>query len=413
MSSARPQQIARPDESPRRWVILGLLFCITVINFIDRQTLSVLAPKLKEIFGFSSTEYGRIVAAFQLGMMAGEFPMGALMDRMGVRFGFTFAVLWWSFATALHSVGRNIWHFGLFRFWMGTGECGNFSGGMKVVSQWFGRNDRAFAVGIFNSGAMVGSMIAPPLIVWLQFRYGWQWAFVIPGAIGCLWVVLWRIAYREPAVGLDRNAKGAAVSARELLRYKQTWAVMLCRMIAGPVVQFYWYWTPDYLYSSRGMSLAAIGAFAWIPFLMGDIGSVTGGWTARQLLRGGYSVVATRRATLLFGSVCCLGSLAVVSVANAAAAIAVIGVVLFGHTFLSANYFAVITDLFPERAVGRVTGLTGLAGGFGGLVFPLVTGVLIDKVSWAPVFVLAALMPLIGVVLLLLLARGLKPAQLP
>jgi ACS family hexuronate transporter-like MFS transporter len=187
---------------------------------------------------------------------------------------------------------------------------------------------------------------------------------------------------------------------------------MLCRMLAGPVVQFYWYWTPDYLYSSRGMSLAAIGAFAWIPFLMGDIGSVTGGWAAGQLLRRGWSVLATRRTTLLFGAVCCLGSLAVVGVPNAAAAIAIIGMVLFGHTFLSANFFAVITDLFPERAVGRVTGLTGIAGGLGGLVFPLITGILIDKFSWAPVFVIAALMPLAGVAALLLLARGMRPAEI-
>jgi ACS family hexuronate transporter-like MFS transporter len=160
------------------------------------------------------------------------------------------------------------------------------------------------------------------------------------------------------------------------------------------------------------MSLAAIGAFAWIPFLMGDIGSISGGWSARSLLRRNYSIAATRCATLLFGSACCLGSLAVIAAPNAAAAIAIIGVVLFGHTFLSANYLAVITDLFPERAVGRVTGLTGLAGGFGGLVFPLLTGILIDRVSWAPVFVIAALMPLAGVAALLILAPGLRPAQL-
>ena len=398
-------------DSTRRWVILGLLFFITVINFVDRQTLSVLAPRLKEMFGFSSTEYGRIVAAFQFGMMIGEFPMGALMDRWGVRAGFTFAVLWWSMATGLHAVGRSIWHFGIFRFWMGTGECGNFSGGMKVVSRWFDRNDRAFAVGVFNSGSMVGSMIAPPLIVWLQYRFGWQWAFAIPALVGVVWVVLWRMAYRDPGLGAVED-QGPQVNARELLRHRQTWAVMLIRMLAGPVVQFYWYWTPDYLYNQRGMSLAAIGAFAWIPFLMGDIGNIFGGWSAGRLLRWKWSVAATRRTTLLFGAICCLGSLAVVGVGSAGAAIAVIGLVLFGHAFLSANFFAVITDLFPDRAVGRVTGLTGVAGGFGGLVFPLITGHLVDRVGWSPVFVMAAVLPLAGVALLLLLAPGMKPAKL-
>ena len=153
-----------------RWRILALLFLITVVNFLDRQSLSVVAPVLREEFRLSATDYGRIVASFQFGMMSGEFPMGWLMDRRGVRFGFTFAVISWSLATAMHVFGRSALSFGLFRFWMGTGECGNFSGGMKVVSQWFPVRERAFAVGIFNSGTMIGAMIAPPLIAFLMLR---------------------------------------------------------------------------------------------------------------------------------------------------------------------------------------------------------------------------------------------------
>jgi ACS family hexuronate transporter-like MFS transporter len=278
---------------------------------------------------------------------------------------------------------------------------------MKVVTRWFDRNDRAFAVGVFNSGTMIGSMIAPPLIVWLQHRFGWQMAFVIPAVAGGLWVMFWRAVYREPPT-LAAGTAREKVNARELLRYRQTWAVMLIRMLAGPVVQFYWYWTPDYLYSQRGMSLAAIGAFAWIPFLMGDLGNIMGGWIAGLLLRRNWSVPATRWATLLFGALCCLASLAVVGVPTAAWALAVISIVLFGHAFLSANFFAVITDMFPERAVGRVTGLTGVAGGFGGLLFPLITGILVDKVSWTPVFVLAAFMPLLALLALLVLAPGMR-----
>jgi ACS family hexuronate transporter-like MFS transporter len=222
--------------------------------------------------------------------------------------------------------------------------------------------------------------------------------------------VLWRAVYREPAI-MPAETGPAKVKAGELLRYRQTWGVMLIRMLAGPVVQFYWYWTPDYLYSQRGMSLAAIGAFAWIPFLMGDLGNLLGGWIAGLMLRRNWSVAATRWATLLFGALCCLGSLAVVGVPTAGWAIAVISVVLFGHAFLSANFFAVITDLFPDKAVGRVTGLTGVAGGLGGLLFPLITGVLVDKVSWTPVFVLAAVLPLLGLAAaLLLLGPKMRPA---
>ena len=161
-----------------------MLFCVTMINFIDRQTLSVTAPKLREIFQLSNTQYGIIVSAFQFGMVAGEFPMGWLMDWRGARFGLTFAVIWWSIANAMHALARSLTHFSLFRFWLGTGECGNFSGGNKVVSQWFPVKERAFAIGIFNSASMIGTMVAPFLIVPILHRYGWQTAFLVPSLLG-------------------------------------------------------------------------------------------------------------------------------------------------------------------------------------------------------------------------------------
>jgi ACS family hexuronate transporter-like MFS transporter len=155
-----------------RWRILALLFCITIINFVDRQSLSIVAPLLRESLTLSNTDYGIIVAAFQMGMMLGEFPMGSLMDRFGVRFGFSFAVTWWSIANALHSIARSMLHFSFLRFWLGTGECGNYSGGLKTVSNWFPVRERALAVGIFNSGSMIGSVIAPPLLVMLTLKFG-------------------------------------------------------------------------------------------------------------------------------------------------------------------------------------------------------------------------------------------------
>src|SRR5580704_17206272 len=404
-----------PATNRMRWTILALLFSITVINFIDRQTLSILAPKLKETFHFNSTEYGRIVACFQFGMMMSEFPMGILMDRLGTRFGFSFAVLWWSLATALHAFGRSVWTFGILRFWMGTGEAGNFSGAMKVVTRWFPDREKTLAVGVFNGGSMIGSILAPPLIVALNQWFGWRVAFIAPAFLGVVWVLCWRRVYRMPAAEeriLPGQTEGHAIANFELLRYRQTWALMLCRFLAGPVIQFYWYWMPDYLYNIRGMSLVAIGAFSWIPYLLGDAGSIGGGWAAGRLLAKGFSVSSTRRITMLIGSVCCLGSLAVVATPSVAWAIALIGLVLFGHTLYFANFFATISDLFPSNAVGRVTGLTGVSGGLGGILFPLLTGYLVDHYSYVPAFTIAALLPLAGMFGLFSLASKMRPVNI-
>lgn len=414
-ASPDPYETASRGASPNRlrWVILGLLFAITVINFIDRQTLSILAPKLKEIFQFRSTEYGAIVACFQLGMMSAEFPMGLLMDRLGTRFGFSFAVLWWSIATGLHAVAGSARSFGALRFWMGTGECGNFSGGMKVVTRWFPTSERTLAIGIFNGGTMIGSILAPPLIVALNQWFGWRVAFLVPAGLGAIWALCWRRIYRIPAaderVGQD-GVEAGYLASFDLLRRRQTWGLMLCRFLAGPVSQFFWYWMPDYLYNLRGMSLLAIGAFSWLPYLLGGIGSIAGGCAAGWLLSHGFTPWNTRRLTMLLGSLCCLGSLAVVAAPSAAWAIGIMGVVLFGFTFYSANFFASISDWFPASAVGRVTGLTGITGGLGGIAFPLLTGYLVDHYSYAPAFTIAALLPLAGMCALFLLASKMHSA---
>ena len=409
-------QTAEHQEKPAgsRWIILALLLAVTVINFIDRQTLSVLAPKIREMLHLSHEAYGRIVAAFQFGMMSGEFPVGWLMDRWGVRLGLGLAVFWWSIATGLHAFARSGLQFGLLRYWMGTGECGNYSGGVKTVNEWFPRAERTLAIGIFNSGSMVGAMVAPPLVVFLAARYGYRWAFLLPAVFGACWVPLWWKLYGsaskqkrlKPGQGQVREASGWA-----LLRYRQSWSVMACRFLVGPIAQFYWYWMPDYLYTVRGLSLREIGMLSWIPFLLGDIGSISGGWAAGLLLKRHFSLKSARQITMYAGAILCLGSFAVSFVPTAAQALAVIGMVMFGHTFLSANMFASVTDMFPDDEVGRATGLHGICGGLSGFLFPLLTGFLVDHFSYAPAFALAAIMPLAGVMALFAISQGLRPVN--
>ena len=401
------------QHSPRRWLVLALLFTITVINFVDRQTLSVLAPVLRQAFHLSNAAYGRIVAALQFGMMSGEFPMGWFMDRWGARIGMSFAVLWWSGATGAQVFANNGLKFGITRFWMGTGECGNYSGGIKTVTQLFVRRERTLAIGIFNSGSMVGATLAPPLIVYLLHRFGFRAAFLVPAVAGLLWVPLWwAVRGRDERQAYVAEQEAAHDPLRRLLTEPSVWAVMLCRFFVGPVIQFYWYWIPNYLYSVRHMSMTQIGALAWLPFFLGDLGGVAGGATAGALERAGMRTVNVRRVTMYGGAVLCGASFFVPYLPHMSAAMIMIGVAVLGHNFLSANMYGAITDLFPDHRIGRVTGLTGVAGGLSGLMFPLLTGVLVDRVSYTPVFLLIALMPLVGTVLLFLLGKGYRRPSL-
>jgi ACS family hexuronate transporter-like MFS transporter len=401
-----------------RWYVLALLFLVTVINFIHRLTLSVVAPVIRTEFHLSNTDYGAIVSAFMFGMMVGEFPVGWLMDRIGVRGGFSFSVVWWSLAAGLHAIARTAMQFSIFRFWMGTGECGNFSGGMKVVAEWFPARERAFAVGVFNAGSMIGSLVTPPLIVWIMLHFGWRMAFVGPSLLGFVWVLVWRKVYRplakHPKVTPEEAAYIRAGQPpvshvhppnRVLLRHAQGWGLILCRLLVGPVIQFYWFWMPNYLHDVRGLTLVMIGWSAWIPYLFGDVGSIGGGWFAGFMMRRGVSLHRARMITMWSGAACCAMSIGVPMASSAAVAIGFMCLVMFGHTWLSANMFAAISDIYPENAVGRMTALTGIAGGISGLVFPLLTGFLVDKVSYTPVFLIAAFMPAAGVLCLSTMGR--------
>ncbi|AXC12698.1 Hexuronate transporter [Acidisarcina polymorpha] len=386
-----------------------MLLTITIINFIDRQTVSVLAPVLRQLLHLSNEQYGRIVSAFQLGMTAGEFPMGWLMDRWGVRVGLAGAVLWWSAATGTQSMTRSGLQLGLTRFWMGTGECGNYSGGMKAIFRLFAPGERTLAIGIFNSGSMVGATIAPPLVIFLAQRYGFRTAFLVPALLGIFWTPFWLYLYRD--VASKRPTLTVTTSLRTLLTRSSAWGVMLCRFFIGPVMQFYWYWIPSYLYSVRHLSLAQIGLLGWVPFLLGDTGGIAGGWVAGWLQKRGLSIYSVRRITMYSSATLCLASLGVPYLTNTAAAFFAIGIAVMADNFLSANMFGAVTDLFPDHAVGRATGLTGVAGGLSGLLFPLLTGHLVDHVSYAPVFVMVGFMPLIGTALLFLIGREYRSLQ--
>lgn len=415
----------RTDGSVR-WTILALLFLVTVINFVDRLTLSFVAPILRDTFDLSNTDYGEIVSFFVLGMMIGEFPMGWIMDRRGPRFGFSLAVIWWSIANGLHALARTKWQFSFLRFWMGTGECGNYPGGVKVIGQWFPPRERALAMGIMNAASLVGGMITPPLVAGIVLLLNWQAAFLLPSLLGMLWVIVWRRFYSPPEVHPRITPKELALIQSEpdpegdvptlgrLLRLPQTWGLMLCRLLVGPVIQFYLFWLPEYLYRTRGYTMAMIGFLAILPPLFGDVGSVGGGWISGWLMKHGMAAHRARRLVMGVGGLLCALSVVVVTAQSPWIWWGAICLVYLGHYALSANMFATITDLFPNNVASRVTALTGVAAGLSGWFFPRLTGRLVDQVSYQPVFILAAIMPLTGVLVLFFLTRsrqtGMGPA---
>jgi ACS family hexuronate transporter-like MFS transporter len=410
----RDENIASSSDHGSRhpWAVLSLLFTLTVIVFIARQSLSVMAPVLRTMFHLSNQAYGRIVSALGFGMMTGEFPVGYLMDRLGARLGLSVVVCWWSAATGSLMLAGSGLGLGLSQFWRGTGECGAYSGGIKTVTRLFPKKDRTLAIGIFNGGSVIGATIAPPLIVYLLQHYGFRTAFLLPTVAGFLWIPLWWLVYkREPKIAAPIGQN--AVSSRQLLGQSSTWAVMLCRFFIGPVMQFYWYWIPSYLYSARHLSMVQIGTIGWIPFLMGDVGGVAGGWVGGILLRSGFSVRNARRLSMYGSALVCAASLAVPFMRGIGPAMVMICVAIAADNFLSAHMFAAITDLFPDAQVGRAAGLMGIAAGLSGMLFPLLTGFLVDRISYAPAFMLVGIMPMVGTIALFAVGRKYRTLDQP
>jgi ACS family hexuronate transporter-like MFS transporter len=399
-----------------RWWIASLLFLATVINYIDRQTLSVLAPVLRDQFQMSNTDYSRIVFAFLLAYMIMQSGSGRIMDRLGTRLGFSLTIAWWSAAAMLHATASSILSFGLFRFLLGLGEAGNWPGAVKAISEWFPPKERAFAIGFFNSGSTIGAVIAPPLVAWIALTWGWRSAFILTGALGLLWLVLWLMFYRLPAehrwirksellyIQTAAQAEAhAAVRPRwlDLFRYKQVWGLVLGRMLADPVWWFYVFWLPEYLKRERNFSLAMIGYFAWIPFLTADLGNLAGGAASGSLIKRGWSVLASRKTVMVASAVVMMAGIPAVLAKDANAALALISLATFAYSTWAANILTLPADLFPQHVVASVSGLSGTGAALGGMVFTLIIGIVVDRFSYLPVFVAAGVMPLVAALFIL------------
>ena len=396
------------QPSPKRWGILFLLFLSIMINLIDRQVLSVMAPVIRDELGLTNTDYSQILFAFLLGLTLFQYPVGSMIDRKGTRFGLPLIMFVWAVANGLHAVARNLWHLRIFRFFLGAGECGNYSGGIKVISQWFPIRERALAGGIFNSGTVAGAFLAPMLIVPLGSHFGWRMTFIIPSALGLLWIIPWLAFYR------DRTTQPTAALAQQrtsflpLLRIRHVWGAILIRALGGPVVHFYWYWLPEYLRRERGFSMEEIGWTAGIPFLFAGLGNLAGGWFSGHLITRGWPTDRARKTAFLTSASLCACSMAVPLAPSAVTAMALICLATFGIAISVPTHIATLGDLFATRVLARLAGLTGLGEGIMNMILMLATGYVVDRFSYLPVFLAAGLMPALGLVALFALIRRIE-----
>jgi ACS family hexuronate transporter-like MFS transporter len=377
-------------RSGYRWTILALLFFATTINYIDRQVLGILAPTLQRELGWSETDYGAIVSWFSLTYGIGMIGMGRLLDRIGTRRGFAFAISAWSLAAMGHALARTAAGFSIARALLGLGESGNFPAAVKTVSGWFPKGERALAVGIFNAGSNVGAVVAPLTVPWIALTWGWRAAFIVTGAVGFVWLVFWLAIYREPAehprvspselahIQSDAADPVARISWIRLLGYRQTWAFLVGKSLTDPVWLFYLFWLPKFLDSGWGVKLSGLAAPLVAIYVFADVGSVAGGWFSGMLIKRGFSVNRARKTAMLVAALLIVPTLLAPRTSNMWVAVALVSVAAAAHQWWSANLFTTVSDMFPRSAVGSVIGIGGFGGAMAGVLFQRSTGKILE-----------------------------------
>jgi ACS family hexuronate transporter-like MFS transporter len=384
-----------------------MLFGSMTLNFIDRLVLANVAPALRADLNLSNTQYSYIVVAFMVGMTLGQLPIGMLVDWLGGRIALPGILAGWSITNALHAFARTIGGFGGLRFIMGLFECGNYSSAVKIVGNLMPPRHRALALSIMDSGSLLGSVIAPPLVVFIHARYGWHAAFFLPSLLGLLWIVPWFRIYRPEMEGeaaqSTRKATGNTPSVGDLLKRRQTWGIILMRAFSGPISQFYWYWLPLYLVSGRGMSLTTMAALSSLSFLIGGSGNLIGGFLSGWVIQRGGSINMSRKLWTTVGAVLAAAAALVPIIPSLHVSIALIAMAIFGLNFMSCNLITIVADVFPDTTLARVTGLSGIGEGVLNIILTLLTGIVVDRFSYAPVFLGAGLMPLASIAALFIL----------
>ena len=401
-----------------RWYIVVLLCLASELNYLDRQTLSVLAQTIQDELHLTTVQYADITSAFLVSYTIMYAVSGRLVDWLGTRRSFLIFVSGWSIANALHALARTAFQFTAVRFLLGAMEPASFPGGVKAATEWFPMRERALAVGIFNAGTALGSALAAPIVSFIALTWGWRYAFVFGGALGLVWVIVWAAVYRLPRdhpwlaaeelklIEADRGPAAAGrpppVSLLKLLCMRETWGCIVARAFTDPISYFFFFWTPKFLQQERGFDLAAIGKYSWIPFAAATLGNLAGGAAPRWLIGRGWTLNRARKSTMFAAScvmpVCCLS---IARVPDPVLAVALVSLAMFCHTvWLN---IALPAELFPAHAVGTVSGLGGCVGAAVGVVTQQAIGWTVQNVSFTPVFAACSVLHLTAFALVCLL----------
>ena len=404
INEGQPASSAKGDARSGlyRWVICALLFFATTINYVDRSVLGLLAPVLQKEIGWDQIDYGNIVAAFMAAYAIAMFFAGRFVDKVGTKIGFSISIVVWSIAAMGHALARSVFGFGVARFFLGLGESGNFPCSNKAIAEWFPKKERALAVSLFNSGANVGALVVPLVVPWIALTWGWRAAFIFTGLLGFIWLVFWLWLYEIPErhkkvsrAELEFIHSDAAESATEkipwlgLLRYRQTWSFVVGKFLTDPFWWFYIYWLPKFLNEKYGLDLAHVGLPLIVIYTMTSVGGIAGGWLPGLFIKAGWGIDRGRKGAML---VCALLVVPIVFVPYASLwwAVILLGLATAAHQGWSANLFTTVSDMFPKRAVGSVTGIGGMAGSVGGILIASGTGYILQATgSYTTLFFMA------------------------
>jgi ACS family hexuronate transporter-like MFS transporter len=442
--------VVKPRVGNYRWMICVLLLFAAIINYVDRQIIGILKPTLTTEFGWSDERiYSSIVFCFQLAYAIGFLFAGRFMDRVGVRAGFAISVSLWSIAAMAHGLAGYVdWTIPMLnldskagfmivtltgaaaglavaRFALGIGEAGAFPASIKTVAEWFPKKERALATGIFNSGTNVGAIVTPLTVPWIAGHWGWQWAFIITGALGFLWVAWWWFAYRQPEqhprlkptelayIRSDPADAPAKIPWRKLLVHRQTWAFALGKFLTDPVWWLYLFWIPDFFNRNHGLDLKSIGLPLITIYLVADVGSIGGGWLSGRFMKMGWTPNRSRKMAMLVCALSVLPVMFAAQVSNLWLAVLLVSIAAAAHQGWSANLFTLTSDMFPRKAVGSVVGIGGTAGAVGGMFISLIVGAILQSTkSYVPIFIMASSMYLIALLVIHLLVPRLESAKL-
>jgi ACS family hexuronate transporter-like MFS transporter len=402
-----------------------MLFFATSINYMDRQVLGILAPTLQHSIGWTEAQYGYIVGAFQVAYAIGLVLAGRMVDRLGSRIGYAIVMGVWSLAAMAHSLATSAFTFGIARFFLGLGEAGNFPAAIKTTAEWFPRRERALATGIFNSGTNLGAILAPAIVPWVTLRFGWQAAFLLTGAFSLTWIVWWLTHYRQPNyhpklkpaelshILSDPVDSTVPIPWKRVLGYRQTWALVAAKFLTDPVWWFYLYWLPKFFDTRYHLGLSHLGLPLIIVYNVSVIGSVGGGWLPSLFNRKGMPMSRARLTAMLIAA-CVVVPIAFAShLSSVWTAVAFLSVAAAAHQAWSANLLTTASDMFPRSAVGVATGIGGMGGALGGVLFSLSTGWVLQLThSYNGLFYFSGMAYLLALFLLRTLSMRLRPVEL-